>query len=107
MLVSSLHLELLAVLRTPLVNICLKLTNVRPEGHDIIVIESPVDCVVHVFSGDFSTILLRVPYLDREDSRVINPACHQGSPVLRLRSIKSESNTVTLLKGPETRYVYL
>src|SRR5688500_11609340 len=94
------NLKLLAILRTPLVYIRFKLTDVSPEGHHVIVSEGPFNCVVDVFSGNFTAILFWVPHLDRENSGVIYTTSNQCGPVLGLRTIEAQSDTVTLLQRP-------
>src|SRR5690606_15949359 len=95
---------LLEVLR-PLIHVRLKLADIRAHRDNVVHRENVADHGVDIVPRDLAAVRFRVPDLQREQRRILDPARHERRPVVRLRTVETKRDPVTLLQWPEVRVV--
>src|SRR5690606_34193690 len=95
---GSLDLELLTVLGAPLIDVGFELPDVGAHCANVVGSETPFDRGVDLLAGNLPLVFLRIPDLDGEDRRILDPARHQSRPVATLRAVESEGDRVTRLQ---------
>lgn len=87
---GGVDLDPLLEVAAPLVDVGFELLDIGPERDHVVSLERGAHRGVHGLSRYFAAVLLGIPDVEDEQHPVIDPARHQGGPVVGFRAVEPE-----------------